>query len=152
MKNIHPQYLVGFVDGEGSFHVAVYKDERMKAGLKFIPEFHISQRSSSKKVLYKIRDQLQCGYIKENHARNNRDNTYVLVVRNRNDLLDKIIPFFIKNPLQTEKQKDFILFSRVVKHMEDGIHQSMEGAKKILSLAYKMNNKGTYRRKKHNII
>ena len=38
---IHPWYVTGFVDGEGSFHIALYKDIRMKTGWKIIPEFHV---------------------------------------------------------------------------------------------------------------
>ena len=44
-------YVSGFVDGEGSFHIALYKDVRMKMGWKVIPEFHVSQRVSSRSVL-----------------------------------------------------------------------------------------------------
>lgn len=148
-KNIHPQYIVGFVDGEGSFHVAIYKDPRMKTGIKFIPEFHISQRLSSKQVLITIRGYFQCGYIKENHARKDKDDTYVYVVRNKEDLLTKIIPFFQKNSFRTEKQRDFELFSQIVILMKEGKHRTMVGAKKILTLAYKMNKQGRYRKKKY---
>ena len=145
-KNIHPQYIVGFVDGEGSFHVAIYQDIRMKIGIKIIPEFHISQHVSSKQVLDLIQRHLDCGYIKENHAANERDKTFVYVVRNRKDLLLKIIPFFERNQLHTEKQADFVLFAKIARLMQDGEHRKRNGAKKILALAYKMNRQGKYRR------
>ena len=149
LQQLHPQYITGFVDGEGSFHVAIYKDQRMKAGIKIIPEFHISQRVSSKYVLDEIQKFFGCGYVKENHATNKRDTTYVYVVRNRKDLLEIIIPFFEKHSLKTEKKNDFELFAKVVRSMNDGLHSTEVGAKKILSLAYQMNQGGKYRRKKH---
>ena len=96
MFKLHPQYIVGFVDGEGSFHVAIYKDDRMKAGIKVIPEFHVSQQVSSRTVLDALCEYFACGYVKENHAKNNRDKTYVYVVRNRK--INKI-PTDIKVPV-----------------------------------------------------
>ena len=148
---LHPQYIVGFVDGEGSFHIAIYKDKNMKTGIKIIPEFHVSQRISSKKVLDELQKYFQCGYVKANHAKNHHDATYVYVVRNRDDLLNIIIPFFEKYSFKTEKQKDFILFAKIVKQMKNKMHLNSIGAKKIIFLAYQMNQKGKYRQKKYKI-
>lgn len=150
-KQLHPQYIVGFVDGEGSFHIAIYKDPRMNSGLKFIPEFHISQRISSKHVLESIRDYFDCGYVKANHAINQYDKTYVFVVRKREDLLEKIIPFFEKNPLKTEKQNDFLLFSQIVKSISEGKHRKVGEVAGLLSMAYQMNQAGKYRKKKYQV-
>lgn len=152
METLHPQYIAGFVDGEGSFHIAIYKDGQMKTGLKIIPEFHVSQRVSSKDVLEGLIGFFGCGYLKENHSANKKDKTFVYVVRNRQDLLKTIIPFFNKYSLKTEKQKDFILFAKVVEMMQAGEHRNPAGIKKILQLAYQMNQGGRYRRKKHLLI
>lgn len=151
-RRFHPEYVVGFVDGEGSFHIAIYKDVRMKIGVKFIPEFHVSQRVSSRSVLEMLVDFFGCGYLKENHATNPRDVTHVFVVRDRQDLLEKIIPFFKKHRLQTEKRHDFDRFARIVQLMDDGKHRNPTGAKKILALAYQMNQNGKYRQKRHDIF
>ena len=40
---LDPWYIVGFVEGEGTFHIAFYIDPRMKTKLKVIPEFHVNQ-------------------------------------------------------------------------------------------------------------
>ena len=149
MFMLDPQYILGFVDGEGSFHVAIYKDSHMSSGLKFIPEFHISQNAASKTVLYQINSFFKCGYIKQNHSKNSKDSTYVYVVRNRKDLLNSIIPFFRKHHLFTQKQKDFLLFAKIVEKMENSVHRDIKGAKQILQLAYKMNQQGKYRKIKH---
>ncbi len=150
LKSLTPWYVIGFVDGEGSFHVALYRDPRMKTGWKVIPEFHVSQRISSRSVLDRMVKFFNCGYVKPNHKTNPRDLTYVLVVRNRNELLEKIIPFFDKFPLQTEKQKDFKLFKKIVLMMEDGKHQDSKGIQKIIKIAYQMNGGGRYRRRSSN--
>ncbi len=145
----HPQYVVGFVDGEGSFHIAIYKDPRMKTGMKLIPEFHVSQRVTSRSVLDGLVDHFQCGYVKANHAKSDRDTTYAYVVRDRRDLISKIIPYFKKYKLQTEKCKDFQLFAEVVTRMEKGDHCDGQTLTGILDLAYQMNQGGKYRRVRH---
>ena len=60
-------YIAGFVDGEGSFHIAFQQSEDVKLGWQVIPEFHVSQNSSSKHVLECIKERLDCGIIKPNH-------------------------------------------------------------------------------------
>lgn len=145
---LQQQYITGFVDGEGTFHIAIYKDSRMKHGIKIIPEFHVSQRVSSKHVLQELITSFGCGYLKANHA-NSKDVTWVYVVRNRHDLMVRIIPFFKRNKLQTEKRHDFEVFARIVEMMHNGAHRTQTGIQKILRLTYSMNNKGKYRKKKY---
>ena len=144
----NPWYISGFVDGEGSFHIAIYKDLKMKINLKIIPEFHISQNASSRIVLEQIQEMLKCGNIKENHRGRESDKTCVLVVRNREDLLKKVIPFFERYQLRTTKAQDFQTFAKVVNMMSNGLHQTVLGAKKIISLAYNMNAGGIRRKTK----
>ena len=147
-----PWYVSGFVDGEGSFHIALYKDVRMKTGWKIIPEFHVSQRISSRSILDRLVLFFACGYVKANHRTNPNDLTYVYVVRDRNDLLEKIIPFFERYPLNTEKEKDFRMFARIVRMMNDNHHRTTAGVKKIITLAYQMNGSGRYRKKLQPIL
>ena len=143
---IQPWYVAGFVDGEGTFHIAINKSKENRFGLRFIPEFHINQNSPSKDVLEDIMSLFGCGYIKQNHKTSIRDKTWVYVVRNRNDLLNIIIPFFDAHPLRTQKQKDFLLFKRVASMMSGNEHHKKNGIKKIISLAYNMNQAGRYRK------
>lgn len=148
LQQLNPWYIAGFVDGEGSFHIALYKDVRMRTNLKIIPEFHVSQNEESRSVLEELRKILQCGNIKVNHRGNNSDSTHVLVVRNRYDLKEKVIPFFRKYQLRTLKAKDFNYFSKVVEMMLEGRHQTTEGAKQIIEIAYHMNGGGKRRKVK----
>ena len=143
---ISPWYVSGFTDGEGSFHIALYKDVRMKTGWKVIPEFHVSQRVSSRSILDQLVKFFDCGYVKANHRTNPNDVTYVYVVRDRNDLIEKIIPFFERYPLKTEKLKDSQLFARIVRMMVNNDHLNSAGAQKIVTLAYQMNGSGRYRK------
>ena len=140
-------YIAGFVDGEGSFHVAFQRSDDVKVGWQAIPEFHLSQNGSSLHVLEAIQERLGgCGVIKENHRGRDNDRTYVFVVRNRQDLLMRVIPFFERYPLHTAKKRDFEVFREVVQMMRDKQHLTVPGFSKVVELAYSMNARG-YRRR-----
>ncbi|MGH3013081.1 MAG: LAGLIDADG family homing endonuclease, partial [Gaiellaceae bacterium] len=137
-------YISGYVDGEGSFSVVVNRNPSCKTGYQLVPEFHVSQNGDRAQVLEIIRQRLGgCGYIKSNGR---RDQAVVLVVRNRADLLDRVIPFFERSPLLSSKQRDFEKFACIVRAMGAGHHRSREGFQELLSLALSMNGNGRFRR------
>ena len=137
-------YISGYVDGEGSFHVAIQKVPHVKFGYQLLPEFHVSQSKDRPQVLKLIKKLWQCGYIKDNFR--GKDNNLVYVVRNRDDLLNKVIPFFRKYPMLSEKQKDFKVFATIVEAMQIKKHFDKINFIKLLSLALAMNGKGKYRK------
>jgi hypothetical protein len=139
-------YVTGLVDGEGSFHIAFATRNDLHLKISVIPEFHISQNSESIKALESVKKLLGCGYIKPNHN-GSKDRTYVYVVRDRFDLLTKIIPFFEFNVLKTAKSEDFEKFSKIVRLMQSGIHQNSRGLEEIINLAYTMNGNGSHRQR-----
>ena len=145
-NRLNPWYITGFTEGEGTFHIAIYRDDKMKCNFKFIPEFHINQSLLRHETLDEIKKYFGCGYIKNNHRRNIKDDTQVFVVRSRADLENKIIPFFKKYPLLSNKQKTFLTFEKIVKMMSLGKHGTKTGAKYIIKLAYSMNKRGAYRK------
>ena len=133
------QYVAGFVDGEGSFHNAVQRSEFVRVGVQVIPEFHVSQNRERASILNLIQDVLGCGYIKANHPGNNRDRTMVLVVRNRQDLAERVVPFFERFPLRSSKQQEFQVFAAVIQAMQRGEHLTKKGMTQILRRAFAMN-------------
>ena len=138
-------YIAGFVDGEGSFHVAVQRNPSTRLGWQLVPEFHVSQDAERPEVLHLIRERLACGYIRENH-RGTRDTTLVFVVRRRDDLLTKVIPFFERQPLMSSKQREFAVFAQIVRAMQTGEHLADAGFTRLKELALTMNGGGKYRR------
>jgi LAGLIDADG endonuclease len=138
-------YIAGFVDGEGCFHVAIQRNDCTRAGWQLVPEFRISQDVSRVKVLDLARQILGCGALRENHRRSN-DQTYVLVVRRREDLITKVIPFFERNPLLSCKQQEFVTFSTIVRGMAKADHLTPGGFERFASMAVRMNGGGRYRR------
>ena len=138
------QYVAGFVDGEGSFHVAVQQSRFTRVGLQVIPEFHVSQNPERAEVLKLIQQVLGCGYIKMNHPGSLRDHSVVLVVRNRRDLVERVVPFFERFPLRSSKQREFQTFATIIRSMERGEHLTKSGMTQILHRAFAMNS-GRYR-------
>jgi len=138
-------YVAGFVDGEGCFHVAIQRNASTRNGWQLVPEFRTSQDVSRIQVLDLVRRQIGCGSIRENHRRSN-DHTYVLVVRRRVDLLERVIPFFERNPLLSCKQQEFVTFARIVRDMGVGKHLLPDGFEQLFSEAIRMNGGGRYRR------
>ena len=138
-------YVAGFVDGEGSFHIAVQRNPSTRWKWQVIPEFHVSQNDGNQHVLALIRSVRGCGYLKPNH-RNSDDHTHVLVVRDRADLATKVVPFFRRYPLRTTQKADFEKFARSVDMMRAGRHLDLEGLRDILRSAFEMNRAGIRRR------
>jgi hypothetical protein len=139
-------YIAGFVDGEGCFHVAIQRNPCTRSGWQLVPEFRISQDACRAKVLDLARDLLGCGALRENH-RGSDDHTLVLVVRRRRDLLERVIPFFERNPLLSAKKEEFATFAGIVRSMERGEHLFREGFERLAAEAVQMNGGGRYRRR-----
>src|SRR5437764_7353821 len=134
-------YIAGFVDGEGSFHVAICRNDGTRAGWQLVPEFHVSQNAERREVLDVIARRLGCGRVRENH-RASKDTSLVFVVRKREDLLTKVIPFFEAQPLLSSKQQDFLTFARVVRAMDEGVHLTAEGLFSLSTQAVSMTPAG----------
>ena len=136
-------YLAGFVDGEGSFHVAIQRNPSTR--LQLVPEFHVSQNLERRVVLDLLHWRFGCGRIVQNH-RGSPDTCLVFVVRRREDLLRQVIPFFEAQPLLSTKNQDFRTFARIVRAMDEGQHLKSSGFVSLVDLAASMNGGGRYRR------
>ena len=135
-------WVVGFIDGEGCFSISLHKNPTTRLGWQIMPEFVVTQGEKSLNVLIKLRDFFDCGNIFVNRRYDNhKENLYRFCVRSFKDLKEKIVPFFEVNKLQTSKQFDFQIFSKVIKLMEKKEHLNEKGIKKIISLALRMNTK-----------
>jgi len=140
-------YIAGYVDGEGSFSVSVQRNASCRVGFQLVPEFHVSQNGDRAQVLELIRRRLGCGYIKPNSR---RDRALVFVVRKREDLLDRVVPFFERNPLLSSKQADFDKFADIVRALALGHHRTTAGFRRLLEVALSMNGGGRFRKVRWN--
>ncbi len=135
-KEITDEYLAGFTDGEGCFYVGFGRREDLPLKWQIITDFHVSQNPGGKNVLEAFRKRLGCGYLKENHPKNPKDRSWVFIVKDRKELKDKVIPFFLKHSLHTSKQIDFEIFMQVLNSIENKQHLTKEGFRKIVELVF----------------
>ena len=132
---LHPNWLIGFVDGEGCFYVNTKKAKTL-SGIQVIMTFSIDQHVRDEVLLTNLIDYLGCGQIEKVRT---RPNQVKFVVYKFNDILNKIIPFFKSYPLQGIKAMDYKDFCAISKIMEDKSHLTPEGLKKLKSLKSGMN-------------
>ncbi len=131
--DLSPDWVVGFVDGEGCFFVGIQENPSLKTGYQVLPEFRIVQHERDIQILYALKRFFGCGVVRRNH-----DNRWELRIRKLSCLL-KIVEFFEKHPLKTKKNVDFKRFARIVRWMEEGKHLTREGLMEIAQMAMKMN-------------
>ncbi len=128
------QWITGFVDGEGCFHVGINPHEEMTAGFQVLPEFTVVQHERDAQVLFALKAYFGCGVVRTNHG-----DRMAYRVRGVKNLLERIVPFFVKHPLKTKKNIDFLKFRDVLLLIEAGNHLSSEGVEAIRSIARQMN-------------
>ncbi len=131
--DLSPDWVVGFVDGEGCFYVGINEHPEMTVGYQVVPEFRIVQHMKNLKVLYSLKKFFGCGVVRKNH-----DDRYELRIREI-EYLKKICDFFQKHPLKTTKNVDIKKFSRVIRFMDQGKHLEEEGLKEIIRISMGMN-------------
>ena len=131
------QWITGFVDGEGCFHIGINPHEDMKVGYQVLPEFTVVQHERDVQLLHAIKAYFGCGVVRTNHG-----DRMAYRVRGKEQLLRIIVPFFVKYRLRTRKRIDFEKFRTVVLMMQKGEHLTDEGIEKIRAVAAQMNRCG----------
>ncbi len=132
-------YISGFVDGEGSFNISIRKHPGYKLGWKTSLAFNVSQKGALSLEL--LRDTFQVGYV-----RKRLDNLHYFEIVEFRKIIERVIPFFLKFHLRSEKQNDFLIFQQIAELMGDGAHLTREGIATILELRRPMNYGGKNRR------
>ena len=131
---LHAEWITGFVDGEGTFHVGIRSHEDTTAGFDVLPEFTIVQHERDVQILFALKSYFGCGVVRLNH-----DDRMIYRVRKFKSLQENIVPFFMKHPLKTKKNVDFRKFRKVLLEMEKGIHLTSDGVEEIRHIANQMN-------------
>lgn len=132
----NPNWFAGFVDGEGSFSVDTTK---AKTDGNFYTQisFSVSQHVRDELLLTKFVDYLGCGRIVK---ASNRPDGVLFIVSKFTDIKEKVIPFFNNYHLLGVKSMDYRDFCLVAKIIEDKLHLTPEGFKKVKSLKSGMNS------------
>ena len=136
------EWIVGFVDGEGCFSIAVVRNLTCALGWQVQHEFAVTQASPSRAALEYVRDVLGCGKIVEQARHDNhRSSLLRFSVKRRDELTGIVVPFFREHPLRTAKRLDFDRFAHVLQLMEGGAHRTKEGLALIASITEGMNRR-----------
>lgn len=137
-------YIVGFVDGEGSFNISLRKKHDYKFIWQPVLSFNVSQKDRS--FLDRMQQIFNCGIVKRR-----KDGLHSYDVTNPSDLEKRILPFFkCFRLLSKNKSKNFLLFSQAVRLMVEKKHLQPDGLRKLLLIREEI-NKGKGRTRKYSI-
>ena len=131
---LEAQWVVGFTDGEGCFHVGINPHTEMTCGYQVLPEFTVVQHERDVQILHALKGYFGCGVVRKNHG-----DRMAYRVRSQEHLTRIILPFFMKHPLKTKKNVDFLKFRDVLLMMEKGSHLTADGVEAIRAIAAQMN-------------
>jgi hypothetical protein len=143
--SLTPDYVSGFIDGEGCFSVSVHPHPSVRYGTRWLiaPCFQTYQHRDNVEILERIREFFGCGRVS---AKGPNSNVLTYSVYRRQDLESVIIPFFERYPLVSRKHEDFVKFREVVLMMQQRLHRTDDGFRRIVELAFSMNQRGKQRR------
>ena len=126
-------YLSGFVDGEGSFNVALIPRPEYALRWKVYLTFNVAQKDKTVLALMKR-------YFKAGRLELRRDGVWNYSVNDLNGLRNVVIPFFNSfGFLSASKKRNFSLFKQIVRAVDEGEHLTRSGLEKIITLREKLN-------------
>jgi LAGLIDADG endonuclease len=134
-------YISGYADGEGCFTVSISPRAKLVAGWEVRPSFSVSQNGDRAEVLHALQAYFGCGSIRPDRS----DRTLKWETRRLDDLVERVVPHFVRYPLLSGKQLDFERFALVCRLMVDGEHRTREGLVRIVEIARGMNPSGKRR-------
>ena len=140
---LKPEYILGLVDGEGSFTAYVKNPDEVKVVKRRTmvePRFCLKLNEKDKEILYQLKQFFKCGnvYFQPDKRANHQD-CYRYEVTHREDLKNIIVPFFKENvPKLPSKKNDFSIFCEILERVLYGEHFSVVGLRKIYQLKQKM--------------
>jgi len=138
-KALSPEYIAGFVDGEGCFCVSVSKHKTLKRRLEVRPQFEIELRDDDEMILKMIGKAIGCGNIYHlNYDKYGWRPHVKYKVTAIDDLFKIVVPFFRKYPLRAKKAKTFSIWSRVVEMVYKKEHLKYGGFERIIKLRDKI--------------
>ena len=143
-RTLDPNWIVGFVDGEGCFSVSVHRNQRYArrtGGWQLTPVFQVYQHEKERALLDCIRDHFGCGKL---YHKGPRSSVLTYSVGRLEDLEQRVIPFFERYQLIV-KEADFRLFAEIVRSMRRRDHWLPDVFDRLVRLAYTMNAHGKQR-------
>ncbi len=140
---VSEEYIVGLTDGEGCFYVNVNRSSLYRSGFRVQMHFHLKMQEKDRDLLEKVKNTIGCGAVYfQKEQRTNHCQCYRYTVSSQADILNTIIPFFKRYPLESySKNENFRIFCKIAKLVKSGAHLTESGILKIRELKSKMNLK-----------
>jgi hypothetical protein len=140
---LDPNWIVGFVYGEGCFSVSVHRSSMMRRhrGWQLQPVFHIYQHHDHLDVLEAMVPVFGCGRIR---PKGPNSSVWTFAVDGLGSLESAVLPFFERHP-PVVKRQDFESFSVIVRSMRQKEHLTSVGFERLVRIAYGMNANGKQR-------
>lgn len=130
---LSPDWIVGFVDGEGCFSFSLIKNDSLRFGYQIQGEFTVVQHKRDIQLLHKLKTYFKCGSVAVNHGER-----YHYRVKNLEHLLIIIIPFFEKHNLKTVKRLQLPVFKEIALRLKAKDHFHEAGFEEIKQLVKKL--------------
>lgn len=134
IHNLHPAWISGFVDAEGSFQVLITKNLKLKVGWRVKLYFEISLHEKDLPLLKRIKNFFGLGEI---HFKN-KSKLIQFRIWSIKDL-SQILDHFNQYPLITQKRADCELFQKALEIIERGEHFTIEGLHKLVEIKASIN-------------
>ena len=133
-KLLNPHWIAGFVDGEGTFFISICDSTKLRTGKQVRIGFKVTQGIKNVQVLYKLKKFYGIGTVKQE-----KPEVYEYRVNDLQQLVQIILPFFLKHPMHTTKKFDFLRVLYVSKLMLRKEHLTLAGVEKIQKIRNRMN-------------
>jgi len=137
LQPLWPQWIAGFTSGEGYFGIKLLSSNTIKTGKQVRFIFQLTQHTRDEFLMKSFMEYFECG----KYYSSNRADYGDFIVIKLTDLINKIIPFFLKHKILGEKSKDFNDWCKAIEFMKTKEHLTEQGLAKIIEIRNSMNNK-----------
>lgn len=131
---LHPAWVTGFIDGEGTFFVDILKNSTMSLGYQVQLQFVITQHIRDAELVHKFVDFFGCGYVA-----NDGPTKLQFRIRGYNDFGKGLFPLLDEFPLVSQKRLDAEAFRNVHAIMAEKRHLTESGLAEIRAIKATMN-------------
>jgi hypothetical protein len=128
--------LSGFSEGESCFYISIYKSEKSKLRSAVQLVFKITQHSRDMELLKSISNYLGCGRVEKR-----KSEACDFTVTSFKSFEEKIIPFFLTNPLYGSKCLELEAFKKAFLIVKNKEHLKEQGLEELKNIKDSMNTK-----------
>ena len=142
-------FLAGLFEGEGSLCISIKKHPTAAFGFYVDPEFFIYQHRDRRQLLELAQSVFQTGKI---FPKPGNPDVLVYAITSRRSISEKVVPFLKRYMRFSARKADIERFIEAISLYERGLHKTKDGLKKIVQLAYAMNQNGKQRKRSLQVV